>query len=68
MKGNNELHLNTATMIEAMQQWLDAKMTHAAPTVTDVRVLEKTDRTFIVSVSDSADRHVPCISASDVRS
>ena len=57
MKGNNELHLNSATMIEAMQQWLDAKMPHAAPTVTDVRVLDRT--TFIVAVSDSADRQGP---------
>lgn len=32
MIGNNELHLNTKTMIEAMQQWIDAKMPHESTT------------------------------------
>lgn len=59
MIGSNELHLNTATMIEAMQQWIDAKMPHGAPTVTDVRVLDRTERTFVVALSADADRHGP---------
>lgn len=48
MIGNNKLHLNTETMIEAMQQWIDTKMPNGAPTVTDVRVLDRTERTFVV--------------------
>ena len=56
MKGTNELHLNTATMIEATQQWLDAKMPHGAPTVTSVREI---NGSFCVVVSDTTDRTEP---------
>lgn len=28
MKGSNELKLNQATMIEAMQYWLDSQLVH----------------------------------------
>lgn len=37
MTGNNEMRLNEATMIQALQQWLDSKMPHGAPKVTSVK-------------------------------
>lgn len=36
MKGNNTLELNTATIIEALQEYLDKRMGEFAPKVTDV--------------------------------
>lgn len=36
MKGSNDLILNEATMIEAIQYWLNAQMVKA-PTVTSVK-------------------------------
>lgn len=56
MKGNNELHLNTATMIEAVQMWLDSKMPRGAPTVTQVKPNGRTDSMFVVELSSEADR------------
>ena len=35
MIGNNELHINQVTMVEAMQMWIDASMTDP-PKVTNV--------------------------------
>ena len=37
MKGVNEFRFNTATMIEAMQEYLEAKFVGVAPKVVDVR-------------------------------
>ncbi len=56
MKGNNELHLNTATVIEAVQMWLDSKMPHGAPTVTSVKASGRSDCMFVVDLSSDADR------------
>lgn len=56
MKGTNELHLNTATMIEAVQLWLDSKMPHGAPTVTSVKPGARSDHMFVVELSSDADR------------
>ena len=67
MKGDNELHLNTATMIEAVQQWLDSRMVRDAPTVTIVKPSGKGDSMFVVGLSADADRpaapqeEVPCV-------
>lgn len=36
MKGNNELRLNEATMIEALQLWLDAQFKGPAPRVVSI--------------------------------
>lgn len=36
MKGSNELVLNEATMMEALQEYLDRRMTTFAPRVTGV--------------------------------
>ena len=33
MKGNNELRINEATMMEAVQLWLDSKFKENPPTV-----------------------------------
>jgi hypothetical protein len=54
MQGNNELLLNTATMIEAAQLWLDSRMKQPVPTVTSVSVSQ--DGTFKVKLSGDADR------------
>jgi len=37
VKGNNTLELNEATLIEAMQEYLDKRMTDYAPKVTSVK-------------------------------
>lgn len=37
MKGNNTLYLNEATMIEALQAWIDSKYAHMPPVVTKVQ-------------------------------
>lgn len=61
MQGTNELHLNEATMKEAMQSWLDKKMI-SAPTVTSVRLKDPPSphsSTFIVTVDADADREGP---------
>ena len=36
MKGNNELRLNEATLIEAVQEWLDRKWPKDSPRVTAI--------------------------------
>lgn len=59
MKGNNELHLNTATMIEALQYWLDHVMLQNTPTVTGVKSESGSHGIFIVNVSGEADRPGP---------
>lgn len=58
MRGNNTLILNTATMIEAVQQWLDRQMVQRAPTVTGVEAEVKKygNTTFKVELSTDADR------------
>ena len=61
MKGNNQLVLNEATMIEAVQFWLDSKMVATAPRVT--QVAGPTDKyggnNFTVSLDADADRDDP---------
>lgn len=57
MKGSNDLILNTATMIEAMQFYLDSKMIPRAPKVTDVKAKADGHSTqFTVSLDSDADR------------
>ena len=55
MKGNNELNLNEATMIEAVQFWLNAQFLEGkAPTVKSIKGGTSTyDNTFKVSVEES---------------
>lgn len=54
MKGNNELHLNEATIIEAVQEYL-AKRYTPTPKVTSV-AMEKSgyDTTFVVKCEEPA--------------
>jgi hypothetical protein len=61
MKGNNQLVLNEATMIEAVQFWLDSKMTPTAPKVTQVAgpADKYGGNTFTVSLDADADRADP---------
>ena len=37
MIGNNDLSINEATMIEAVQFWLDSKMVPPVPRITSVK-------------------------------
>lgn len=57
MKGANELHLNTATMKEAIQEYLAARFVGAPPTVVDVTAESKYagSQTFVVRVEEPAE-------------
>jgi hypothetical protein len=46
MKGNNELILNEATMIEIVQAWLNANMLGDVPSVTGVNVANNISNLF----------------------
>lgn len=50
MIGNNSLHLNTVTMMQAVQQWLDIQMPAGAPTVTGIKC-NNNEGIFVVQVS-----------------
>lgn len=54
MIGNNKLELNTATMIQAIQEWLDRKMPTGSPLVTNVEAGDSNSysKTFIVYLDD----------------
>jgi hypothetical protein len=54
MKGNNELRLNEATMIEAMQLWMDSQFKGSAPRVTVVEECKSGAycKEFVVKVTD----------------
>jgi hypothetical protein len=53
MKGSNSLHLNEATMIEAVQEYLDKRMSTHAPVVDGVKHCGSTyNAEFLVSVSE----------------
>ena len=54
MKGNNELRLNEATMIEALQLWLDSKFAKDAPRVTSVEAINSGAycKEFSIKVTD----------------
>lgn len=54
MKGNNELILNEATLIEAMQEYLDKRMGEFAPVVKSIKWGGKYDG-FTVSVLGKED-------------
>lgn len=57
MKGNNELKLNEATMIEVVQEWLDRQLPAGAPTITSVKGGgNQYDLTFTVMMSSEAAR------------
>lgn len=53
MIGNNEMHLNEATMIQAMQEWLDKRMPGYSPKVTSVSASTNyAGADFIVKTTD----------------
>ncbi len=52
MIGNNEMILNTATVIEAMQEWLDKRMAGFAPRVTNVRAKDPLRGTFEITLNE----------------
>jgi len=54
MKGNNELRLNQATMIEALQLWVDSQFTKNPPRVVSVEELSSSGycKEFSVRVTD----------------
>lgn len=57
MTGVNELILNEATMIEAIQFWLDSKMHQPVPTVTSVKSEKNTySSEFRVALDSTVDR------------
>lgn len=53
MKGNNELRLNDATVIEALQEYFDKRFTGAPVNVTSVkREQSGYESTFVVQVEE----------------
>lgn len=51
MKGNNELVLNQATMIEAIQMYLDSQMVEPAPKVNSIYAdSQGTSETFHIAL------------------
>jgi len=53
MIGNNELHLNEATMKIALQHWLDSVM-HNAPTVAGVTMTDSYgSKTFNIKLEEA---------------
>lgn len=52
MIGNNSLILNTATMIEALQEWLDKRMGEYAPQVMDVAPKDASRGVFEITLND----------------
>ncbi|MDZ4343257.1 MAG: hypothetical protein U1E51_12590 [Candidatus Binatia bacterium] len=52
MKGNNTFHLNEATLIEAMQEYLDKRMLVYTPKVVSVRLSGEVNNSFEVEVEE----------------
>lgn len=62
MKGPNSLHLNEATIVEAIQEYLDKRMTAFSPKVVSVRIEEGhgyEGRRFIVDTADRTTKEEP---------
>lgn len=59
MKGNNKLHLNQATMIEALQYYLEREMPTNTPKVTEVSQGQSRGGAaeFEISVTDKEQRN-----------
>ena len=53
MKGNNEIKLNQATMIDAMQQWLDSVMPENTSKVSAVKLSDdRLSNSFVIFLTD----------------
>jgi hypothetical protein len=55
MKGNNELILNESTMIEAVQEYLDKRMTTFAPMVKSIGYKDHEFKVSVFSEDNSND-------------
>lgn len=51
-KGVNELTLNQATMIEALQLWVNSQMVGTKPCVTSIRSTGRGDNQFFVVIAE----------------
>jgi hypothetical protein len=58
MIGNNELHLNEATMKVALQHWLNSVMVNP-PTVASVGMTDGHSKTFIVKLEEAPSKEQP---------
>ncbi|MCR4319764.1 MAG: hypothetical protein NUV74_05435 [Candidatus Brocadiaceae bacterium] len=57
MKGSNDLILNEATMIEAIQFWLDSRMVPPVPKVTGVKAkADGYSSTFTIALNADAEQ------------
>jgi len=64
MVGNNTLILNTATLVEAVQFWLNSKIAGAPPKVVDVRLYRHSSlKEFEVLLHSTAPQSQPTESA-----
>lgn len=52
MIGNNVLLLNTATMMQAVQEWLDKRMPECSPSVTNVTIKSESSGLFEIRVQE----------------
>lgn len=52
MIGNNTMLLNTATMMQAVQEWLDKRMPECAPEVTNITGKDSTRGTFEITLNE----------------
>lgn len=55
MKGSNYMHLNKATMIEIVQEWLDKRYQGMPPEVTDVTSKRDMTETFEIKLESPVD-------------
>mgnify|MGYP001248570355 CR=1 FL=1 len=53
MIGNNSLQLNEATMIQALQFWLDSQFINKAPIVTAISCASGPSKVFCVSLESN---------------
>jgi len=58
MVGNNQLNLNAATMMQALQEWIDKRWSGKAPKVISITVTDKgnySGETYCVGVESVPD-------------
>ena len=56
MKGSNTFKLNEETMIEAVQEYLDKRITKDTPVVTSVTVKSGIDHQFTILLSEKENK------------
>jgi hypothetical protein len=65
MIGTNELMLNEATMIEALQQWLDGKIPQGAPLVKSIKQCNSSFEPAMFNIMVSGEKSVGKTGARD---